>query len=155
MKQAKDFQKRHRTEWKEFLWEAFIDKIANAKSRDQAGQVLNVLFSDSGKEKVAKRIAAQVLIRAGKGYKEIGEILWLSHATISAYKKNLLGKSKNYKSQRAFKNANRNNTPSIITAKTNSWLDNFFDSFDEIDLWELLKNPPRPTGTGLKNHNRF
>jgi Trp operon repressor len=152
MKQAKDFQKQHRTEWEEFLWEALIDKITNAQSGEQVKQVLNTLFSDSEKEKVVKRIAAQVLIRAGKGYKEIGEILWLSHATISAHRKNLLEKSQNYKSQRAFKTGNRSDAAPIITTATKTWLDDFFDSFNEIDLWELLKNPPRPPGTGLKNH---
>ena len=149
MKQIKDFQNKHRTEWKDFLWGALIDKIIGVKSRDQAKQILNSLFSNYEKEIATKRIAALILIQDGRGYKEISEILWLSHATISALKKNFFGKSNNYKSQRSLKMTKQTNLPKIKIEK--SWLN---DLFKDIDIWKLLKNPPRPTGMGLKNYIR-
>jgi len=147
MADYKDFKNKHRTEWKEFLWDALAEKIASAKSKRQARQILDRLFSDYEKDLAAKRIAALSLIHQGLGYKEISEILWLSHPTISAIKKNFFGNKGVYKSQRSFRSVNKSESSIHIKFTKTSPL---IDLLNKIDIWELIKNPPRPTGTGIK-----
>lgn len=143
-----DFQNKHRTEWQEFLWDRFLNKIIQAKSKEQARKVLDKFFSAYEKELVAKRLAALALIREGKNYREIGRVLWLSPATISALKKNVLSGSSAYKSQRSHKTIGSVHSGSRVKALVKkSWLE---ELFGDIDLWELIKNPPRPSGTGIR-----
>lgn len=139
-----DFQRKHRTEWEEFLWDRFLDRVSDLKSKKQSRKVFDALFSDYERKIIVRRLAAMALIREGKGTREISRILWLSTSTVSNLKKNLLGNNEIYKSRRSSR---------IIRTKHNtnqpmqhSWLDDLFS----VDLWELIKNPPRPSGTGLK-----
>ena len=138
MKQKKreaDFQKLHRTEWQSFLWDRFLEK--SPESADS-------LFSKYEKGVVAKRLAALALIRKGVGSREIGRTLWMSQATISALKKSFFSNSGDYKSQRSLKASKWKN--SIPKPPDNSWLDGLFK---DIDILELLKNPPRPASLGV------
>lgn len=144
MSKIEEFQKKHRTEWQGILWDKFLEKIAEAKTKKEIGLILDGFFSDYEKQNVTKRLAAIALIRKGKSYKEIGEILWLSPATISALKKNMIAGSGAYKSQRKFPRTKR--VYSSVPIHKKLWL----DLFEDIDLWKLIKNPPRPAGIGLK-----
>lgn len=140
-----DFQKWHRTEWKDFLWNQFLETIAGAKNKKAISETLDVLFSEYEKSIITKRLAALALIRTGVGSREIGRILWMSHPTISALRKTFFGNSRVYKSQRSFKTPKDIKPAKPMIKKP--WLS---ELFTDIDIMELLKNPPRPTGTGLK-----
>ncbi len=144
-----NFLSKHRTEWHEFLWNNLLEKLTGAKTKSQTGKIINALLSEYEKSIITKRLAALALIRAGVGTREIMRTLWASPATISALKKNFFGNPSVYKSQRSFKTNKKTESSRILIKK--SWLDDFFGDLD-FDVWELLKNPPRPTGMGIKNH---
>lgn len=144
----KDFQNKHRTEWKDFLWDKFLDRVAKTKTKQEAGDFLNALFSEYEKETIIRRLAALALIRSGKGVREIGRVLWMSTGTIGAIKKNFFLRSKAYKSQRSLK-ALQQPEPLAEILTNRSWLEALLGDI-EVDLWELIKNPPRPPGIGLK-----
>lgn len=131
-----DFQKTHRTKWHDFLWSKFLDQFSNTKSKT----AINVIFSPYEKRLITKRLAALALIKSGCGSREICRLLWISRSTITALKKVVLGKSGSYISQRFLKRKNLGEGGSDKLMK-HSWLD---DLFKGIDLWELIKNPPRP-----------
>jgi len=137
-----DFQKKHRTEWQDFLWGRFLDQFSGVKSKG----AVNAIFTNYEKRLIARRLAALALIKKGVGAREIGRQLWLSRNTISALRKNLLGSPKSYRSQRYLKGKRRDDNR-LAKFTGYSWLD---DLFKDIDLWELIKNPPRPRGIGLK-----
>jgi hypothetical protein len=138
-----DFQKKHRTRRRQFLWCRFLDKFSGVKARE----AINAIFSDYEKRLITKRLAALALIKEGIGAREIGRLLWLSRSTIAALKKIILHPDGDYKSQRSFKRKKHIPRGRIELKKSSSWLDDFFQG---VDLWELIKNPPRPPGIGLK-----
>lgn len=142
-----DFQKKHRTEWQEFLWRRFLHRVSSLKSKKQSLKAIDALFSDYEKGLIARRLAALALIKDGVGTREISRILWLSTTTISNLKKNILGNNRTYKSRRHFNKMQKMGSTTTHLPTHYSWLDDIFD----IDLWELIKNPPRPPGTGLKS----
>ncbi|MFH1346722.1 MAG: helix-turn-helix domain-containing protein [Spirochaetota bacterium] len=72
-----------------YLWLKFIENVKNSKPETTA-KIFDSLLSVDEKEVIAKRLAAINLIRAGKSYKEIGKILWMSPSTISALKKSII-----------------------------------------------------------------
>lgn len=146
MAEIKEFQNKHRTEWQEFLWERLLESIAKAGTSKGVGQILNELLGEYEKSLITKRLAATALIRSGRGSKEISELLWLSYSTISALKKNLLTKD-TYKSQRKHKTGKQGSPKNkILENPRNSYLE---DILGNIDLWELIKNPPRPSSLGV------
>lgn len=132
--------------WAENLWGGLISRILKAKSHGEIKRLLEKLLSEDEKMMILKRLAVAALVHSGKSYKEISEVLWLSPNTISTIKKNLLGDHRNYKSYLAFYGGPRQYSRKIKIRR--SFWDGFFG---DIDLWELLKNPPRPPGIGLKN----
>ena len=142
-----DFQNKHRTEWQDFLWTRFLEKFSWIKSGDQKRNAIEALFSNYEKQLIIKRLAAMILLREGKGSKEISDLLWLSWSTISALKKTFSSSGGCYNSQRSFKTIKKTNNSSN-KPKQHSWLDALFG---DVDLWEIIKNPPRPRGTGIKN----
>ena len=148
MKKIGEFKNKHRTEWQEFLWDQFLEGISKAKSKKKIKEMLDNTLSKHEKRLITQRIAALALFQEGKSYKEIGEILWLSSATISALKKNVFGNGGDYKSQRSL-GYHASWSRNTIPFEKKSWLDELFGN---IDLWELIKNPPRPSGTGIKSH---
>src|SRR3989344_446783 len=88
-------------EWQEILWSGFVDKMSKIKSSKELQGILESLLSEDEKKMMLRRLATAVLVREGKSYKEIGRILWISPATISAIKKNLLSKNGHHKSHSA------------------------------------------------------
>ncbi len=91
IKQLPEFKSRK--EWQEYIWQEFIKKLYKAKSAKQTQEYLESFLSARERDLIIKRIIATALISQGKKYREIGEILWLSHNTISAIKKGLLKKT--------------------------------------------------------------
>lgn len=133
-------------QWSEKLWVGLISKIHQAKSEREIQSLLEKLLSEDEKSMILKRLAVIALIRSGKSYKEISEILWLSPNTVSTIKKNLVNNNKNYQSYLAFYGGSKKYSSGRNKAKT-SFLE---ELFKDIDLWEVIKNPPRPPGIGLK-----
>lgn len=91
MKNLSDFN--DRKEWEEFVWLEFLQNLNKIKSTQQLKEVLELVLSEKEKKLIIKRIISASLISQGKKYREIGDILWLSHSTISAVKKSFLKKS--------------------------------------------------------------
>jgi len=79
-----------------YLWLKFLEKVKNSNP-EMTVKIFNFLLSVDEKEAIMKRLAAVNLIRAGKSYKEIGKILWMSPSTVSAVKKSM-AKATGYKS---------------------------------------------------------
>ncbi len=144
---VEDFQSRHRIEWREFLWNRFLEKLARTKTKQETGRIIDVLFSEYEKSIITKRLAAVALMRSGKGPREISRILWMSPATISALKKNFFNSPGIYRSQRFFKKLKKEKALPITVSKKPL----FEELLGDIDIWEIFKNPPRPSGMGLKN----
>jgi len=87
MKELSKFKSRK--EWEKFIWEKFLKSIKDIDSNKGLGKLLDSVLSENEKRLIIKRMVAISLIRQGKTYKEIGEILWLSPSTISSIKKSL------------------------------------------------------------------
>ena len=149
----KDFQIKHRTEWKDFLWQRFLEKLTATKTLKETSRVARSLFSEYEKELITKRIAALALIRSGMGVREIGRVLWMGTATINALKKSFFGNLGAYKSQRSCKSCPKSKPAQLFAQK--SWLDDLLDGLSGVDVMDLLKNPPRPMGMGIKNSRLF
>ena len=86
------------------------------------------------------------LVKSGKSYREIGEILWMSPQTIRTAKKNILGSFGNYKSYKKFYSGPTQWSGKVEIPK--SFLEKLFG---DIDIWDIIKNPPRPPGIGFRN----
>lgn len=139
----KDFLKKHRTEWQDFLWNRFLEKFAGKKS-DNVRDVISALFSDYERRLVTRRIAALALIQESVGTMEISRILWFSRTTISTLKKIFFNKQIIYKSSKDFKKSVGNDYgKSTKNTRRSLWLE---DLLKGVDLWEIIKNPPRPQG---------
>lgn len=138
--------------WMETLWKELLEKLTDLKD-EHFKCALEKLISEDEKKMILRRMAVAALVRKGKSYRDIGNILWVSPSNISAIKKNIF-QAGHYKSQRSFKTTRQTNSPNKALFKK-SWLDELLSGFDGIDLWELIKNPPRPTGMGIKSGNRY
>jgi len=134
-------------QWEEQLWEKLVNKITNAKSPKETNRLLENLISKYEKKMILRRLAVTALVRSGKTYQEIGEILWMSPQTISTTKKNILGNVRNYKSYKHFYGGPRIYSPVDKSRNRKSLLEEVFGSVDFLDL---LTNPPRPSGMGIK-----
>ncbi len=132
--------------WSEQLWAKLLDKISKLNDGQEIRHILEKLISEDEKKMILKRLAVIALLRSGKSYREIGEILWLSPNTVSTIKKNIFGNHKHYKSYLAFYGGPIKLSGEIKESK--SFLE---ELFGDIDLWNLIANPPRPRGIGLKN----
>lgn len=133
-------------EWSEKLWDAVLENITGSKSKETTKKILERLISEDEKKLILRRIAVGALVQAGKSYSEMSEILWLSPNTISTIKKNIFGNHKNYKSYLKFYGGPMK--WSVIKTEK-SFMEKLFG---DLDIVELFKNPPRPVGTGLKQH---
>ncbi|GEM_PF-725583 len=135
--------------WMESLWQEVVNKVSKETSKEKVGQILEKLISESEKKTILKRLGVLALVRSGKSYKEISEILWLSPNTISTIKKNVFSAGKNYKSYLAFYGGPRQYGGAVGKIKIEK---SFTEGlFGDIDLWDLLTNPPRPPGIGLRD----
>jgi len=135
MKSFKDFQKEHRTDWQDFIWKLFLEKISGNASKKETAEMLGSVISNYEKQMIVRRIAALALINEGKSYKEIGRILWLSPRTISTLKKNLSSQSLVYKSSRRFKSFSREKV--VIPIKQKSFIHSIFSDPEFI---HFIKN---------------
>jgi len=79
-----------RKQWEDYAWLRFVKNAEKAASEKQLAEFLDYLVSESEKRIIVKRITTLSLIKAGKSYKEIGRILWISPKTISALKKSVI-----------------------------------------------------------------
>ena len=98
---SKILNEKHRTKWGEAIWSAICNHMTDSKSTTLE-KALGKLLSTDEKQIIINRVAILALVRAGKSYSEIGELLWVSPVTISTVKKNFWDKSDHYKSRRAF-----------------------------------------------------
>lgn len=128
--------------WMEGLWDRLLDKISKTNSKSEVRKILEKLMSKDERKMILRRLGVLTLVRSGKSYHEIGEILWISHATISTIKKNVFNSANNYKSYRDFYGGPRKYSSGPTIKKS---------ILEDIDLWDLFKNPPRPPGIGLKS----
>ena len=133
--------------WQKQLWEKLIYKVASAKSPKETKKILENLISDYEKKVILRRLAVTALVGSGKTYQEIGEILWMSPQTISTAKKNLFVSSHNYKSYKYFYGGPIEYSSFSKTKNKKSFLE---ELFGDVDFWDLLTNPPRPPGTGIR-----
>lgn len=124
------------------MWQKFIEILEKKRGRNYLNKFLNNFFSEHEKKAVIKRLAAIALIRQGKTYKEIGEILWLAPNTISSIRKSLRN-SQCYKSYRWFRQEKEKKAlKNLKPTKGVSWFESFCDAFPNIIL------PPPKTGRG-------
>ncbi|MEK7212530.1 MAG: Trp family transcriptional regulator [Patescibacteria group bacterium] len=95
-----------RKEWEGALWQKFLEDIRKTESRKTA-IFLDSILSENEKGLISRRLAAMALIKTGKTYREVGEILWISPSTISAIKKSASDRL-NYKSSRYYAGQSKN-----------------------------------------------
>jgi len=93
----KHLAKEDRKYWEEHAWKEFLKSMERGKSAKQLANFFDNLLSDDEKKASMRRLAIFSMIRAGKSYKEISRILWVSSKTISAIKKSIV-EDKGYKS---------------------------------------------------------
>lgn len=138
---------REAEKWMNELWEELLNKLADTGAKSEIRKILESLISNYEKKVILKRLAIIASVRMGKSYQEISEMLWLSPNTISAIKKNIIRSNKeNYQSYRRFYGGSRKYSEKIRVPK--SFLK---ELFGDLDIWDVLTNPPRPKGIGLMN----
>lgn len=125
------------------MWKRFLEQFSDEGSRE----AINSILSDYEKRLITKRLVALALIGEGMSTKKIERVLWLSRTTIGALKKNFFSGSGVYKSPRSFKKLISKESRISVKTQGDRWLKGIFS---DIDLWEVIKNPPRPPGIGLK-----
>ncbi|MBU6142052.1 hypothetical protein KGO95_02960 [Patescibacteria group bacterium] len=82
-----------REAWKKEIWTRLADGLASMDLSGDVNEFLSTVITQKERDQIINRFAAIALLREGKSYKEIGEILWLSPQTISAIKKSIRGRS--------------------------------------------------------------
>jgi hypothetical protein len=142
-----DFLKKHRTEWQNFLWEKFLYQLSK-EGLGKESRVSSAFFSKHEKRIITQRLAILILLREGRGPREISRLLFVSKNTVTTARKNFFGNHETYKSQRELPTNKKPKTAGRPKSIQKNWLDKFLS---DIDLWEIIKNPPRPPGIGLKN----
>lgn len=78
-----------RKDWEEYIWSQLTKGLAEADSTQKIKEFLNMLLTAHEKKQMIKRASAVSLLKQGKSYREIGELLWLSPVTISAIRKSM------------------------------------------------------------------
>jgi len=92
MKAIADMQNfKSRKEWEEYVWKKIVADLAEIDSSQRIDQFLNMLLTAHEKKQVINRASAISLLKQGKSYSQVGEILWLSPNTISAIRKSMRG----------------------------------------------------------------
>lgn len=134
--------------WVKNLWEELLNKIASYDSIDKVRKILESLLSENEIKMISRRLGVIAFAKMGKSYREIGEALWLSPNTISTIKKNIMD-GKTYRSYRKFYGGPK-------TYSSGPRIRRFLwrKILNDVDIWDLLTNPPRPTGMGLKSQNK-
>lgn len=131
-----------RKEWEDFIWLKFLERAEKTKSNKQLKNFLDGLLSVNEKKLIIKRLTALAMIKAGKTYKEIEEVLWISPSTISALKKSVEKRS-GYQSNRYYVEKSANEKRKHIKglpARTifDYWLNFPFPSKTGKGRWKFL-----------------
>jgi len=132
--------------WLKNLWDKLLDKLVSVKSKKDLKQILESLLSEDEKKMILRRLAVIALVRSGKSYRKIGEILWTSPQTISTIKKNIFNKTNHYKSYVSFyKGPTRWSTRSPKIEESSTYKDVL------LDILNFIENalPPSPKGIGI------
>ena len=137
-------------QWTEFLWDELLTKLSDLKSKKELKRALESLTSEHERKTILRRLAVNALVRSGKSYRKIGEVLWIAPQTISAVKKNSFNMTSSYRSYRSSPRQSKFSGP-VKIEKEKSFSKSLFEN---IDLWDLLTNPPRPSGIGLVSSAR-
>ncbi len=139
MKEISQFKSRK--EWEESVWNIFLENIEKSENRKQMKEFLNNLLTAKEKKFLVKRLIAIALIKEGKTYREIGEILWISPSTISAIKKSINNRSI-YQSSRNFNkkiNSNKKRMKGVSESTIIDYLINFpFPKMVGKGRWRFL-----------------
>ncbi|MBI5079113.1 helix-turn-helix domain-containing protein [Candidatus Wolfebacteria bacterium] len=77
----------------ESAWQNFLIKFKKDVSSKNIGEVLETLLSTYEKRELSRRLAIILLLGQGKTYREVSQVLGVSHQTIGAAKKCFLEKS--------------------------------------------------------------
>lgn len=93
----KNLKIENRKYWEESAWKEFLKNAEKDKSAKRLVEFFDNILSSSEKKEIMKRLAIFSMLKAGKSYKEISEILWVSAKAISAIKKSII-ENKGYKS---------------------------------------------------------
>ena len=78
-----------RREWEANVWSKLIGGFTRISSPQEMEKSLNLLLTSHEKTQMIKRASAISLLKQGKSYREIGELLWLSPTTVNAIRKSL------------------------------------------------------------------
>jgi len=84
----KIFMGRQAEKWQEQLWKKLLYRLSQTRSKEAVEYIFTKLLSDHEKRILLKRLAVMTLIKSGRSYREISEILWLSPNTVSMIKNN-------------------------------------------------------------------
>ncbi len=133
MKKISQFKSRK--EWENCLWAKFLENTKKLKSEKKLNVFLDNLFTASEKKLIVKRLAALALVKAGKSYKEIEQILWISPSPISALKKCV------YQNDGYFSNR-------YYAAKSSSEKRKKIKGLPPRTIFDYWLNMPMPTKTG-------
>ena len=147
-KKPKQIMGKEADQWMENLWDDLLNKIVASNSKDKVRKILESLLSEDERKMILRRLGVITFAKMGKSYREISEALWLSPNTISTIRKNIID-GKIYKSYRKFYGGRKiySSGPRI---RKSLWE----EMLSDIDIWDLLLNPPRPVGMGLVNRKK-
>ncbi len=140
MKNLSEFKSRK--EWEAAIWEKFLENVKMSKSKQELKKIFDGLLSASEKKTIVKRLIAISLIKQGKTYRQIREIVWVSHNTISALKKTLKKRSEYQNNPSSNKRNKMNKTGRTrgIPEKTifDYWLNFPLPSYTGKGRWRFL-----------------
>lgn len=107
-----------------------MDEILKIKSRHELRAILDSLLAEDERKMILRRLAIMALIKQGAAYREIGKILWVSPATISAIKKNLFIKGPHKSHRLVYKN--KEDFSSLTNNSMLSFPDNFLTAISFV-----------------------
>ena len=119
----------------ENIWWSFLEVVERQSSKGKTAKFLDTFLSANEKKLISKRLAALVLIKSGKSYKEVGKILWMSPGTISALKKSVYGENV-YQSNRHYSQKSKDEKMKR------------FKGLPEKTIFDYWLNFPFPSGRG-------
>ncbi len=130
------------------MWVKLLKDIGNPDT----SAMLDSLLSPYEKQIIVNRLAALILIRDGKTYKQIGEELWLSPSTIRSLKKTIEDKSvKEYQSYRLTSNKRKKENREKELAEAEKIIERQRQTPDWIHwLDRMEKNFPKKHGPRWK-----
>lgn len=141
-----------RKEWENYLWEEFVKILGKRKLEKDIYYFLNSLLTIKERTNITRRLVVISLIKKGKSYKEISEILWLSPNTISSIKKSF----KNHRGYQSYFEIFKNKHSGRQSAKTLkqfsgiSWNELADASIEFLEAFNKVLNTLLPPITGKR-----